>query len=199
MIPIVTTLKAACLAVLLCMPTVISAQEEDFSIVEVDSTWRQEILQFPIDWTPKMNVQGFEELRFAPHWPDKNHEEFWSLVMSWSIISDSEISPEDLKLNLEGYFDGLMKPNHWAKEFPEPNVTFFEFTKTIKGTSFKGTMHFFDGFHSGELITTHILGSQVLCKTTGKTIIIFKFSPQEYGSPVWDQLNNINMKDHICN
>ncbi len=199
MMPLVSTLKSICFALLLCVSALISAQEEDFTIVEADTTWRQEIIKFPIDWAPRMNVNGFEELRFAPHWPDKNHEEFWSLVMSWSVITDSEISLEDIKLNLEGYFDGLMKPNYWAKEFPEPKVTFFEFTKTAKGKSFKGTMRFFDGFHTGEPITTHILGSQVLCTTTGKSIIIFKFSPQEYGSPVWDQLNTIEMKDHICN
>ena len=46
MMPLVSTLKSICLALLLCISTLISAQEEDFTIVEADSTWRQEIIKF---------------------------------------------------------------------------------------------------------------------------------------------------------
>ncbi|WP_052172418.1 serine hydrolase [Psychroserpens jangbogonensis] len=167
-------------------------------LLKVDDTWVKEIITFPIGWAPKMTVNGFEELRFAPEWSNAKHEDFWSLVMAWKLITPTEITMDELQINLESYYDGLMTPNHWSKEFPKPSLELFDTIKTETSTEFKGRMTIFDGFHTGEIITLNILGRQQLCKSTGKSIIVFKFSPKAYTEPIWKHLNNINLKDDSC-
>lgn len=176
----------------------VAQNTDDLTIVKADSIWGKEIIEFPIEWAPKLALEGFEELRFAPNWSNKEHDNFWSLVMSWNIKADTQLSLNELELNFEYYFDGLMKPNHWAKEFPEPDAEFFASEETENGMIFKGKMTFFDGFYTGKLITVYILGQQIHCETVAKSIIIFKISSKEYTEPIWDKLKIINVKADVC-
>ncbi len=192
-------LKSFLIIIVLSMSVVVNAQEKDqFSIIKADTTWGKEIIKFPIDWAPKIVYKGFEELRFAPEWSNNDHEEFWTLVMSWSVETTKEIPLKELEFNLNHYFDMLMKPNHWAEEFPEPELLLSNLEMTQNGTQFKGKMTFFDGFHTGEIITTYILGSQTLCETTGKSFVIFKFSTKDFTQPIWGTLDQINLKEASC-
>eukprot|EP01093_Parvamoeba_rugata_P015277 TRINITY_DN5298_c0_g2_i2.p1 TRINITY_DN5298_c0_g2~~TRINITY_DN5298_c0_g2_i2.p1 ORF type:complete len:201 (+),score=34.02 TRINITY_DN5298_c0_g2_i2:496-1098(+) len=179
--------------------TAIAQNTDELSIVRVDSTWGKEIIEFPIDWASKLTIEGYEELRFAPNWADKTSEEFWTLVMSWNVKTETELPLYELQFNFTHYFDGLMKPNHWANEFPEPKVEFFEPETTENGFIFKGKMFFFDGFHTGKLTPVYILGQQEHCDTTRKSIIIFKISSKAYTERVWEKLNSINIKEDLCN
>ncbi|WP_456438278.1 serine hydrolase [Psychroserpens sp.] len=163
-------------------------------LLNADDTWGKEIITFPIEWAPKMTVKGYEDLRFAPEWSKAKHKEFWSLVMAWKVVTTTEISLDELQVNLESYYDGLMTPNHWSEEFPKPKLKLFALTKNETGTNFKGKITIFDGFHTGKVITLNILGEQQLCEKTGNSIIIFKFSPKAYSEPIWKQLNKINLK-----
>lgn len=168
-------------------------------LLNADDTWGKEIITFPIDWAPKMTVTGFEELRFAPEWSNINHNDFWSLAMAWKINTPSEISIDNLQKNLEGYFDGLMIPNHWSENFPKPNLKLMPISESDNSSEFKGKLILFDGFHTGKQVTLNITGKQQFCKATEKSVIIFKFSPKPYDKPIWKQLNNITIKDEPCN
>lgn len=186
-------------ALLCCSTFAVSAQEEKaLSIVVADSTWGKEIIPFPIEWAPDLTIEGFEELRFAPQWDNTTHQEFWSLVMSWNVKADTALTLEQLRFNLEGYFDGLMKPNHWAETFEEPKAKFFDLIAKDSSFVFKGEMSFFDGFHTGKPMTIHILGEQLICEKTGRSIVIFKFSPRKHEDPIWEILNSIEAKTTIC-
>ncbi len=170
----------------------------DVNLLQADFTWGKEIITFPIEWAPKMTVKGFEELRFAPKWSDAKHEDFWSLVMAWKVSATSEITIDELQTNLEAYYDGLMTPNHWSQEFPKPKLELFELIKSKTSTEFKGQLTIFDGFHTGQMVTLNILGRQQLCEVTGKSIIVFKFSPKAYNDSIWKELNKIKLKDNVC-
>ncbi|WP_400078710.1 hypothetical protein [Winogradskyella sp. R77965] len=145
-----------------------------------------------------MTLEGFEELRFAPNWRDEDHNDFWSLVMSWNIKTNVELPLNVLQSNLENYFDGLMKPNHWAQEFPEPKAEFLESEQSKTEKTFTGKLTFFDGLHTGKVLTTYILGRQIFCEDTKKPIVIFKISSKAFNEPIWDKLNDINVKENIC-
>ena len=99
--------------------------------------WSKEIIEFPIEWVPELNVKGYEELLFSPKWKDKKSDEFWSLVMSWNIKSKSRLPKKKITYYFKSYFYGLMNPNHWEKEFPKPKVTFKEKSKGNFSTSKK--------------------------------------------------------------
>ena len=192
-------LKTVVVVLILSLSVAVDAQEKDQrSIVKADSTWSTEIIPFPIEWAPKIKYIGFEELRFAPNWNDTKHQEFWTLVLSWQVETKTELPLNDLHFNLNHYFTELMKPNHWAQEFPDPVLQLNDLEVHKNETAFKGTMTFFDGFHTGKVITVNILGSQTLCKTSGKSFVVFRLSPKAYNEPIWDELNAISLKDDGC-
>ncbi|KGL62588.1 hypothetical protein [Polaribacter sp. Hel1_85] len=175
--------------------SVLGQEKEDLSILKNTKNWKKEIIKFPIDWAPNLKLKGFEELLFSPKWSDKKSDQFWSLVISWSIEAKENLSKKQLEYNLKSYFDGLMKPNHWAKDFPDPEVSFI---KNYDHT-FNGKMTFFDGFYSGKIITVNIQVEQTFCENNNKTIIIFRLSPKEKRHKIWKTLNELELNEKLCN
>lgn len=159
---------------------------DDFQIVVADSTWTREIITFPIEWAPKVTLKGFQELRFAPKRSNPKSDEFWTLVMSWKIQSDSLLSLDSIKVNLKSYFDGLMKPNHWAETFPEPKIS--------QVSNNQLTMTFFDGFYTGKIIFINILVYRLWCKKTKRSIVVLKLSPKAFTHHIWQRLETIQIK-----
>ena len=166
-----------------------SQEKGKFVIFENSENWKREVIKFPIDWVPKLNLTGFEELLFSPNWKDSKSSDFWSLVMGWKVKATSQLTLKEIEYNLNSYFDGLMKPNHWAKKFPEPKI----YLRNNKN-GFYGTMTVFDGFHSGKLLILNILGEQIFDKKQKKSIITFRLSPKKYQHKIWETLNSFKLK-----
>ncbi len=167
------------------------------SILINTKNWNKEIIKFPLDWAPKFSLAGFEELYFAPNWNKPESIEFWTLDMAWSIDSKSSLPQELITKNFTAYFEGLMKPNHWAKEFPEPKI---EILKEEKNSNeFHFTMTFFDGFHTGKIIKVNIKANQVFCETAQRALITFHISPKDLNSKDWRSLEEITLNPEYCN
>lgn len=179
--------------------TTISAQSlKDASIVKADTTWGKEIIKFPVEWAPAMTLEGFEELRFSPGWSDKDSNQFWTYVLAWNVTATTSLTAAEIEHNLEAYFDGLMKPNHWARNFPEPLVHIAKTNNTANGVQYQGKMKYFDGFHTGKMITTNIMAEQIFCTTTQKTIVVFRISPKEFDHEVWNDLATVTTIPVAC-
>jgi len=166
-----------------------SQKKEDFSIFENTKNWEREIIKFPLDWAPKLNLIGFEELLFSPKWTDIKSNDFWSLLIGWKVNATSSLSLKTIEYNLYSYFDGLMKPNHWAQKFPEPII---HLRKNMNG--FYGTLTVFDGFHTGKVMVINVLGAQYFNKKQKKSIITFRLSPKGFQHTIWKRLNRIKLK-----
>lgn len=169
--------------------------KDSLAIFKNSKKWGKEIIKFPIDWAPDLKITGFEELLFAPNWSDKKDDNFWSLVIGWNIETKKPLPLKKIENNFKGYFDGLMKPNHWAKEFPNPEVNFIK----NSDTNFSGKMKLFDGFHTGKVIDINIEGEQIFCKKHDKTIIIFRLSYKTTEHKIWKTLKEIELKEKFCN
>ncbi|OSY88543.1 hypothetical protein WH52_07290 [Tenacibaculum holothuriorum] len=166
-----------------------SQEKEELVIFKNSKNWKREIIKFPIDWAPKLTITGFEELLFSPKWKDNKSDDFWSLLIGWKVNTAFALSLRDIEHNLHSYFDGLMKPNHWAQKFPQPII---HLRKNTFG--FYGTMTFFDGFHTGKVITVNILGEQKFDKRFHKSIITFRLSPKSFHHRIWKNLTSIKLK-----
>ena len=169
----------------------VAQNKQQFAIVQADSTWSKEIILFPIDWAPDLTLDGFEELRFSPNWDKPENSEFWTLALSWKVNTPNTLSLKEIQFNLAHYFDGLMKPNHWATEFAEPKVTLQLTEVENEITHYIGQIDFFDGFHTGKPISTYFNATQRFCKASKSTIIVFLISSQEKTHPIWEELNTI--------
>ncbi|MEE9364404.1 MAG: hypothetical protein V3U92_17520 [Cellulophaga sp.] len=179
--------------------SVFSQEKEEISILKNTKNWKKEIIKFPIEWVPDLKYTGFEELRFSPNWSDPKDEQFWSLVIGWMLETKSILTLKELKYNFKSYFDGLMKPNHWSTNFPNPEVHFTKKPTKNSHDSFIGEMKFFDGLHSGKLVDVNIQLKQIFCKKKQKTLIIFRLSPKKFHHRVWGKLNEIKLNEEFCN
>ncbi len=180
------------------MTTYLNAQDLVYeNLILTDSIYGKEVIPFPIDWAPKLTLEGYEELSFFPKWNDPNTDEFWSLVMAWSIKTDATIPLYELQFNLNHYFYSLMIPNHWSQDFPDPLLNFSEFGSQ-KNVSNQGQMSVFDGFHTGKTIRLNIEMSQFLCKTNSTSIVIFRMSPKAFDHEIWSRMRAFRMNPKLC-
>lgn len=187
------------IGILLVSTHTLGQDVQKLAILKADTSYRKEIIPLPVEWAPGMTLEGFEELRFSPGWSDTTSTAFWSYVLAWDVKATAPLSSEEIVLNLERYFDGLMKPNHWATTFPEPVVILAPPKKgTSKTGRYEGKMKYFDGFHSGQMITTYILAEQTFCPTTHTTIVVFRISPKPFHHSVWKDLKTVTKKDNSC-
>lgn len=172
------------------------AQDEKYpSFINADSNWGVEIIPFPLEWGPKMTLVGYEELRFTPNWSDPKSADFWSLIMGWNVTSQNLLDVTTIAHNLKHYFDGLMKPNQWAEEFPNPIVTLNVLTQKEVTISYKGSLEVFDGFHTGKRITLNIQATQQFDKEGERTFVLIRFSPKSFEHRIWDTLKEATIKD----
>ncbi|CAM1369069.1 hypothetical protein [Tenacibaculum xiamenense] len=169
----------------------LSQEDENLSILSTNN-WGKEIIKFPIDWAPKVELTGFEELRFSPFWSDPNNDQFWSLIMAWKINTNSRLTLIEIEKNFEGYFEGLMIPNHWKTTFPRPNALFL--LRENSSEKIIGKMRLFDGFHTGKMIDLNITVNQYFLQEDGKSILVFRISPKNFKHPIWELLRSIKRK-----
>lgn len=193
----INQMKQRLLLIFLLFAAIGLAQEQDLKILKADAIWGKEIIKFPVEWAPGMTLDGFEELRFSPEWNKPDSPQFWSLVLAWKVKASQQLTLTEIKHNLKHYFDGLMKPNHWATEFPGPEVT-LAFSETEENKLLVGKMRLFDGFHTGKTIVINMSALQTYCDDTGKTIVIFRFSPKDYEHRIWEELKAITLLPNSC-
>ena len=168
----------------------VGQDQQKLSIFKNSKNWNTEIIQFPIDWAPDLKVRGFEELLFSPEWSNQESDQFWSLLIGWKVEATRRFSSQELQYNLKSYFDGLMKPNHWAQEFPEPKVSL-----KSENLDLTGYMTFFDGFHTGKVITVNIKIRQLFCRKQKQVIVVFRLSPKKFDHPIWNELQTFQIKE----
>jgi hypothetical protein len=63
-------------------------------------------------------------------------------------------------------------------------------------TRFSGTIKIHDAFATKKIMTLNVLIENHYCEQ--KSIILFKFSPKEFGNDIWEVLKKINLRDAVC-
>lgn len=122
-------------------------------------------------------------------WSDSESADFWSLVMGWRITSDHKLGVQEIEDNLRYYFTGLMKPNHWAAQFPDPVIAL----KEDDQDTFEGSMDVFDGFHTGKQITLNLRATQTYDLKSKRFFILIRMSPKPIDHEIWQRLNTIKV------
>ncbi|BDS10428.1 hypothetical protein [Aureispira anguillae] len=176
-------------------------EQVPLDLLETDSTWGKELFKFPIHFAQEINYQGIEEAKFPKGWGDADHPNFWSYVFAWDIDLKEELTEKKLEANLQLYFDGLMSVVNKDKERVLPKTTAL-FLK--KGTSnhisrYVGKVKIFDVFSTQKNLILNVLVEQYYCEQKKKSVVIFKFSPKEFGHATWLKLENVRLHTNICN
>lgn len=164
-----------------CSTFLFGQVQEHLFFLETDTTWRQEQFIFPIQHARDIEYQGVEDARFPVGWEEQDSPNFWSYVFAWDIESDRALKANNLEVDLQKYFEGLMRGKETSVEISLKNTT-------DNKTHFTGFVKTIDNFFTKKTMTLHVIADQIYCKEKKKCIILFKFSPKEFGHQVWKKL-----------
>ena len=175
-------------------------KKEDLYLLKTDSTWSKEIFHFPLSFAPEIKYEGYEDARFLPGWGKVESDEFWSYAFAWRINLNEEMSEKELQENLQKYFDGLMKVVNKDKEKVLPKtIALLQKNKDVNNNKqFAGTVQVYDAFKTKKSITLNVTIENYYCEKEKKSIILFRFSPKEFGDDVWLKLHRVKLQANVC-
>lgn len=184
------------IALLICI--VAFGQKNEFNLIQLDSTWGQEVLRFP---ARNMNYIGVGEVRFPPKgWIKPEHSNFWSYTYAWSININRKIKAKELTIDLVKYFNSLNKIDMDDTSNPRKSTASIKKIKRRKTiTFFEGKVSIFDRFATHKMLMLNVKVESRFCKKSQKTVLFFKFSPKKFKHKTWEMLNKIALKKRVCN
>lgn len=177
--------------------TLIFGQNEEFNLINLDSTWGQEVIRFP---ARNINYVGVGDIRFPPKgWIDPEHKFFWSYTYAWKIDLNRTITADELEDALVKYFNSLNKIEFGDKINKRNATATISKTKTKKATIFfNGKIDTYDRFATNKRFTLNVKIKSHFCKKKQKTFILFTFTPKNYTHEVWKTLDNIDLIGGFC-
>ncbi|WP_298761206.1 hypothetical protein [uncultured Psychroserpens sp.] len=194
--------KAVLIIGLLLYSFSINAQEEQEKGVFVsDTTWLKEIIKFPLGFAPEIKYEGYEDLRFAKKWRDKDHPDFWCYTFVWHIKGIQKFTAKDLEEQMGFYYDGLMKAVNKKKDFEVPKTTTLIINTKENGydnADFVGKLNVYDAFNTQKMITLNLLAKVYNCEENNTSNISFRLSPQDFEGHIWEKFKDIELRDDVC-
>jgi len=196
-------MKKICLALfgLLIFTNAAHSQHKDKRyLMNVDSLWVKEIFSLPTGFAKDMTLEGFEEAVFPPGWSKKESPQFWSYIFAWSVTTKDPLELQTLENNLEIYFDGLMGVPEDTLIAPKLPTTALvvKSSKTGSNIQYSGKVRTYDNFRSKNMMTLRVKVTQYVCKAEEKAVIVFRFSPKEFGDVIWEYLGAVPIRDDYC-
>lgn len=170
----------------------------DYLITE--DNWRKEAFPFPVPFAPQIDYEGYEEAQFAKGWSKAESPEFWTYSFLWHIDTKNELTEKELEINLQYYFDGLMKIINRDTNFTvPPSVALFLKKDNKNGLStYHGKANFYDAFFTKGLFQLNILVEQSYCSEKDRLNVLFKFSPKDFNDAMWETLRKIRINPEVC-
>jgi hypothetical protein len=166
--------------------------------------WDIEKFLFPIDFAPSLTYKGFEDIRFAPGWGNKDSKEKWAYTFLWWLDDAYSFNEKIIKENLESYFSGLTNRRAVADKLNMSDYTPAKFdvvkVKTMKGDSetYTAMGSIFDAQVTQKPGNLYIKVHVKDCEDKNKTILLLEIAGTAFNQPVWQQLDLIN-ENFRCN
>ncbi|MEO0504736.1 MAG: hypothetical protein AAF090_01195 [Bacteroidota bacterium] len=185
------------IALLLFFAGILHAQKPE-TVLNSPEGWNSEQISFPLSFAPDIGFTGFEDIRFAPGWPDKESEAFWAYHFVWYIDQNDPMTEASLTKIMEAYYDGLMLSVSKSEEHPEGNLpekTMSLFIKTENG--FTGKVRVFDAFFSKKTILLNFKVKEFFCDKTQKQVVAFDISQQPFGHSVWKEFDAVQLMQNV--
>lgn len=189
------------IAFLICSIIAFGQEEEkELGILESDTTWLKEIIKFPIGFAPEIKYEGYEDLRFAKNWRDKDHENFWCYMFVWHIEGIEKLTAKDLEQQIKFYYDGIMKAVNKKKDFqvPETTVLFIKANGEDKDVDYIGKIRVYDSFNTESMMTLNVRVKAFDCDKNNTSNIEFRLSPQDFNQSIWERFKEIKLRDDSC-
>ncbi len=194
-------MKKIILLIILCCPSLLlfGQHSKHPDLISADSTWGKEIIQLPFGFARDIKYTGYEDIRFAKGWGDKESLQFWTYAFVWKIDLMREPTVTFLEENLKRYFHGLMTAvnKEQDKTIPETTVLLLKKEGT-KLPTFIGKVRTHDSFKTREMMTLYVLAENHYCKKSKRYMPFFRFSQQPFEQEVWKQLKGVKLSESAC-
>lgn len=121
-------------------------------------------------------------------------------MYSRDINPDTFLTENELESNLQLYFDGLMSVVNKDKGIKIRKTSALLQKKEDTNTSnrYSGKVRVYDAFKTKNPITLNVLVDQYYCEKTKRFLIVFRFSPKEFGNDVWIKLKQVKLRTDAC-
>lgn len=169
-------------------------------ILIADTTWGKEVINMPFHFAPEIQLEGYEDIRFAPGWGTIGSVDFWTYTFVWKTNMTTAPTAAFLEKNLVHYFHGLMEGVNKEPERVLPQtITNIQESKNNNGqTIFTGQVTTHDSFRTRDTMTLNVHIEIHYCDQNKSYLPFFRFSPQPFDHEIWKKLAAINLIDHIC-
>jgi hypothetical protein len=170
------------------------SQQSDYSW-PLPEKWTREIIPFPVNFAPRLDYRGIEEVHFMPGWrgTDSLPNQWWSYTFIWFLDSVIIFDADKLKRDLTIYFEGLQrevrkKPVDSYRLNVTTEVRVKRHSKKDPG-NFSGNAKILDVFSSDEPVKLNMKISFFTSSHLKKTIVFFELSPKRFHDLVWHELD----------
>ncbi|AXG68861.1 hypothetical protein KORDIASMS9_01078 [Kordia sp. SMS9] len=165
-----------------------------------EASWGKEIIQMPIHFAPQIPYKGVEEIRFSPDWSKQDKDGYWSYVFVWDIDLKTLLTSQQLEIDVQYYFDGLMAVVNKDKDKKLPKTVALFLKKEVKPNyvSFVGKLQIYNSFHTKDIMVLNCTVAQFYCPKKQKSIVLFRFSPKELEHNIWNELNAVTLAKKPC-
>jgi len=200
-------LKYIIATILVFCSFIIIAQEKELEQEHILNTqnWDSEFFDFPIRFAREIPYTGYEEAVFPTGWSNQESDQFWSYAFAWKIDAAQLITIENLKTNLNRYFDGLLD----SQNRQNGSTILVTNTSMVKDDDlnkkqddrsryYKGSIYLFEGRYTQKMMTLYTTAEQHYCEKEQKTTIMFRFSPQLFEEAIWKELNAVSLAANSC-
>ncbi len=138
-------------------------------------------------------------MRFAPGWPDKKTNEYWTYAFLWYLDDASETNSMILEKNLTAYYSGLVGRNIGPRKIPAEKIipvkASIKKIATDEGDlqTYSGSIDMLD-YMAQEPITLNCIVHLISCAGQPHMFIFYEISPQPFTGTVWNDLNRLRIE-----
>lgn len=159
--------------------------------------WRSETIPFPLEFAPDLELQGVEELRFAPGMFKPDRPGYWSYAFVWWLDGEPALGQAELERSLLRYFQGLTVEVAKGKPYKIDPGAFRVSLRPASGApakeghnvqAFAGTADLFDAFATGKPLSLSLDVWVWDCPVAGKRVAFVLASPRATSEPIWREL-----------
>ena len=163
-------------------------------ILSAPKDWSVERFLIPIDFAPKIQYKGVEDIRFSPGWAKVNNDDYWSYAFLWYLEGDIKMNGDIIAANLKDYYNGLIAVN--GSKIPSEKIKPVEVsikevpTVSFDSKTFLGTIRMLD-YMTQKQITLNCKVHLRSCNGKNNTFIFYELSPMQLGHDIWRCLDKL--------
>ncbi len=177
-----------------------SGQEQELRVLESDSTWLKETIKFPLGFAPKLDYQGYDDVRFSKDWRNPDSDAFFTYAYVWNINLSILPTVSSIEQDMRLFYDGLMTAVNRNKDVTVPKTiaTFTEIESKKGLPGFNGTLQIYDSFATKKVITLYANVETQYCATQKRYVLFFKISSKTYDHYIWKRFETLKLKENFC-